>query len=160
MCGRGLSGNPASTIGFERRNNRALAFHSEDAFVAALVEDIPPAPQDQAEIVAANRCGRPRLDQRRRASVELGLRENAPQFSLLVAVNALVGAMVGLERSTLPLIGEDDFGLSSSAAVLSFIVAFGLAKSFTNLGAGRSPSGSAAQAAYRWAGRSRCQCRY
>ncbi len=71
-----------------------------------------------------------------RARVELGLRENAPQFALLVAVNALVGAMVGLERSTLPLIGEDEFGLSSSAAVLSFIVAFGLAKSFTNLGAG------------------------
>jgi MFS family permease len=68
--------------------------------------------------------------------VELGLRENLAQFSLLVAVNALVGAMVGLERSTLPLIGEDDFGVGSTAAVLSFIVAFGLAKSFTNLGAG------------------------
>ena len=68
--------------------------------------------------------------------VELGLRENLAQFSLLVAVNALVGAMVGLERSTLPLIGEDSFGVSSSIAVLSFIVAFGLAKSFTNLGAG------------------------
>ena len=68
--------------------------------------------------------------------VELGLRQNAAQFSLLVAVNALVGAMVGLERSTLPLIGEDEFGLGSSVAVLSFIVAFGLAKSLTNLGAG------------------------
>jgi MFS family permease len=68
--------------------------------------------------------------------VRLGLRENLAQFSLLVAVNAFVGAMVGLERSTLPLIGEDDFGLTSSAAVLSFIVAFGLAKAFTNLGAG------------------------
>jgi len=68
--------------------------------------------------------------------VELGLRENAAQFSLLVAVNALVGAMVGLERSTLPLIGQEEFGLGSSVAVLSFIVAFGLAKSFTNLGAG------------------------
>jgi MFS family permease len=67
---------------------------------------------------------------------ELGLRENLPQFGLLVAVNAFVGAMVGLERSTLPLIGRDDFGLASSAAVLSFIVAFGLAKAFTNLGAG------------------------
>jgi MFS family permease len=73
------------------------------------------------------------LSQRR---VELGLGENLPQFSLLVAVNAMVGAMVGLERSTLPLIGEDSFGVSSSVAVLSFIVAFGLAKSFTNLGAG------------------------
>ena len=71
-----------------------------------------------------------------RSRLELGLRENASQFALLVAVNALVGAMVGLERSTLPLIGEDEFGLSSTAAVLSFIVAFGLAKSLTNLGAG------------------------
>ena len=68
--------------------------------------------------------------------VRLGLRENAAQFSLLVAVNAFVGAMVGLERSTLPLIGEAEFDLGSSAAVLSFIVAFGLAKAFTNLGAG------------------------
>jgi MFS family permease len=68
--------------------------------------------------------------------VRLGLRENLAQFSLLVCVNAFVGAMVGLERSTLPLIGREDFGLASSAAVLSFIVAFGLAKSFTNLGAG------------------------
>jgi MFS family permease len=71
-----------------------------------------------------------------RPDIELGLRENAAQFALLVAINALVGAMVGLERSTLPLIGEDEFGLGSTAAVLSFIVAFGLAKSFTNLGAG------------------------
>jgi MFS family permease len=71
-----------------------------------------------------------------RSAVRLGLRENLPQFSLLVAINAFVGAMVGLERSTLPLIGESDFGLTSSAAVLSFIVAFGLAKSLTNLAAG------------------------
>ena len=68
--------------------------------------------------------------------VRLGLSENREQFVLLVAVTAFVGAMVGLERSTLPLIGEQDFGLGSRAAVLSFIVAFGLAKSFTNLAAG------------------------
>jgi MFS family permease len=68
--------------------------------------------------------------------VRLGLRENLAPFSLLVVVNAFVGAMVGLERSTFPLIGEQDFGLTSSAAVLSFIVAFGLAKAVTNLGAG------------------------
>ena len=48
--------------------------------------------------------------------VRLGLRENAAQFSLLVAVNAFVGAMVGLERSTLPLVGREEFGLASSAA--------------------------------------------
>src|SRR5437588_984940 len=70
------------------------------------------------------------------APVRLGLRDNAAQFSLLLLVNAFVGAMVGLERSTLPLIGRQDFALGSKAAVLSFIVAFGLAKSFTNLGAG------------------------
>jgi hypothetical protein len=59
VCGRGLSGNPASTVGFERRHNRALRFDSERAFVEALVEDIPPAPERQAEIVAANRRGTP-----------------------------------------------------------------------------------------------------
>jgi len=68
--------------------------------------------------------------------VRLGLRENRVQFSLLVVVNAFVGAMIGLERSTLPLVGRDDFALGSSTAVLSFIVAFGLAKSATNLAAG------------------------
>ena len=60
VCGRGLSGNPASTIGFERRNNRALTHESEDAFVAALIADIPPPPDGQAEILAANRSGKPR----------------------------------------------------------------------------------------------------
>jgi hydroxyacylglutathione hydrolase len=59
VCGRGLSANPASTIGFERRYNRALQFDSEAAFVDALLEDIPPAPKNQAGIVAANRAGRP-----------------------------------------------------------------------------------------------------
>jgi hydroxyacylglutathione hydrolase len=59
VCGRGLSANPASTIGFERRHNPALQFASEEAFVAALTKDIPPAPEHQAEIVAANRSGRP-----------------------------------------------------------------------------------------------------
>src|SRR5205085_1261884 len=52
------------------------------------------------------------------------------------AINAFVGMMVGLERSTLPLVGRQDFHLGSSAAVLSFIVAFGLTKALTNLGAG------------------------
>ena len=68
--------------------------------------------------------------------VRLGLGANRAQFSLLVAVNAFVGAMVGLERSSLPVIGREDFHLASSTAVLSFIVAFGLVKAATNLGAG------------------------
>ena len=86
----------------------------------------------------ARRAAKPRAGDPTRPAfpVALGLRENLPQFSLLVVVNALVGAMVGLERSTLPIIAGDDFGLASTAAVLSFVVAFGLAKSFTNLAAG------------------------
>jgi hydroxyacylglutathione hydrolase len=64
VCGRGLSANPASTIGFERRHNKALRFASEQEFVAALVGDVPPAPPQQAEIVAANRAGRPLVAQR------------------------------------------------------------------------------------------------
>jgi hydroxyacylglutathione hydrolase len=59
VCGRGLSANPISTIGFERRHNAALRFDDEDAFVRALLADVPPAPDGQAEIVAANRAGRP-----------------------------------------------------------------------------------------------------
>ncbi len=66
----------------------------------------------------------------------LGLRANWRQFALLVGLNALVGSMVGLERSVLPLVGTRDFGLRSSAAVLAFVVAFGAAKALTNLAAG------------------------
>jgi MFS family permease len=65
------------------------------------------------------------------------LRENAGQFSLLILVNAFVGAMVGLERSILPAIAEQDFGLVARTAMLSFIVAFGISKAFTNYLAGR-----------------------
>jgi glyoxylase-like metal-dependent hydrolase (beta-lactamase superfamily II) len=64
VCGRGLSANPASTLGFERRHNPALRLESEDAFVEALLEDIPPAPEQQAQIVAANRSGRPMVASR------------------------------------------------------------------------------------------------
>jgi hydroxyacylglutathione hydrolase len=57
VCGRGLSAHPSSTLGFERRHNPALQFDSEQQFVEALVKDIPPAPPQQAEILAANRSG-------------------------------------------------------------------------------------------------------
>jgi MFS family permease len=70
------------------------------------------------------------------SSIRLGLRPNASQFALLVALNALVGGMVGLERSVLPLVGKEDFGLRSSAAILAFVVAFGVAKALSNLAAG------------------------
>ena len=146
VCGRGLSANPASTIGFERRHNRALQLDSEDAFVEALVAGHPAgagaAGRDRRRQPHRRDAARRSERLTRRASGS-GCARTLPQFSLLVAVNAFVGAMVGLERSTLPLIGEEDFGLASSAAVLSFIVAFGLAKSFTNLARRRrSPSAS------------------
>jgi MFS family permease len=69
-------------------------------------------------------------------SVRLGLRANVRQFTLLVGLNALVGAMVGLERSVLPLVGKHDFGLRSTAVILSFVVAFGSAKAVSNLVSG------------------------
>lgn len=70
-------------------------------------------------------------------SVRLGLRANWEQFSLLVIVNAFVGAMVGLERSVLPLIAEADFGLVAKSVTLSFLVSFGVVKALANLFAGR-----------------------
>jgi MFS family permease len=69
--------------------------------------------------------------------VRLGLRENLPQFALLVLVNAFVGAMVGLERSILPALAEQEFHLVARTALLSFIVVFGVAKALMNYGAGR-----------------------
>jgi MFS family permease len=70
-------------------------------------------------------------------TVRLGLRENLGQFSLLVLVNAFVGAMVGLERSILPQLAEQEFQLVAKTAVLSFIAVFGVTKAVTNYLAGR-----------------------
>ena len=69
--------------------------------------------------------------------MKLGLRENAGAFALLVVVNAFVGAMVGLERSVLPILAADEFGLVVGAAILSFIAVFGLTKALANYVAGR-----------------------
>ena len=71
------------------------------------------------------------------SSPRLGLRANWQQFTLLVIVNAFVGAMVGLERTVVPLIAESDFGLTSKSLTLSFIVGFGIVKALANLFAGR-----------------------
>jgi MFS family permease len=70
--------------------------------------------------------------------LRLGLAANAPQFWLLVTVNAFVGSMVGIERDVLPLVGRHIFGLASETAILSFIVTFGFTKALANLYAGRS----------------------
>jgi MFS family permease len=69
-------------------------------------------------------------------AVVLGLRANAGQFTLLVGVSALVGAMVGQERAIVPLLATDVFGLTTATAALSFLVAFGVTKAITNLVAG------------------------
>jgi MFS family permease len=69
-------------------------------------------------------------------TVRLGLRENYGQFSILVLVNAFVGAMVGVERSVLSVMAETEFGVASATAALSFLVAFGLTKALANFVAG------------------------
>ena len=71
------------------------------------------------------------------APQRLGLASNWRQFSLLVVVNAFVGAMVGLERSILPALAEGEFHLVARTAILSFIVVFGITKALTNYFAGR-----------------------
>jgi MFS family permease len=69
--------------------------------------------------------------------IRLGLRENWQQFTLLVVVNIFVGAMVGLERTVVPLLAAEDFGLISRTVILSFLISFGVVKAITNLFAGR-----------------------
>ena len=64
--------------------------------------------------------------------VQLGLKENWKQFTLLVIVNAFVGGMVGMERTILPQIAEQEFGIAARTAILSFIVVFGIVKAVTN----------------------------
>ena len=70
------------------------------------------------------------------AAPRLGLRENWPQFLLLVIVNAFVGGMVGLERTVVPLIGSEEFRIGSTTLITSFIVSFGVVKAFANLATG------------------------
>jgi len=69
--------------------------------------------------------------------VRLGIRENLHQFFLLVLINAFVGAMVGIERVVLPILADEQFGVASRVAILSFIASFGIVKALANLFAGR-----------------------
>ncbi|MCH2471968.1 MAG: MFS transporter [Gemmatimonadetes bacterium] len=71
-----------------------------------------------------------------RPPIQLGLKENLAQFSLLVGVNALVGGMIGQERAVLPLLAEQEFGLTGLTSALTFIIAFGLVKAAANFAAG------------------------
>ncbi len=69
--------------------------------------------------------------------VRLGLKENWRQFALLILINAFVGGMVGIERTVVPLIGADEFGITSTTIVVSFIVSFGVIKALANLVSGQ-----------------------
>src|SRR5688572_25323653 len=69
--------------------------------------------------------------------VRLGLKENWRQFALLVLINAFVGGMVGIERTVVPLIGSEEFGIASTTLILSFIVSFGVVKAIANLVSGQ-----------------------
>jgi MFS family permease len=72
-----------------------------------------------------------------RAQIRLGLKENWQQFALLVLINAFVGGMVGVERTVVPLIGAEEFGIASTTLIVSFIVSFGVIKAFANLVSGQ-----------------------
>ncbi len=93
------------------------------------------------------------------APVRLGLRENLAQFSLLVGVNALVGGMIGQERTVLPLLAADEFGLTKFTAALTFIAAFGIVKAAPTSSPARCPIGSAASRCSSPAGSSACRSR-
>lgn len=69
-------------------------------------------------------------------NIQFGIKENIVQFLLLVLTNFFVGSMVGLERTVLPIIGEEEFGLASASAALSFIISFGFSKAIVNYFAG------------------------
>lgn len=69
--------------------------------------------------------------------VRLGLRENWRQFALLILINAFVGGMVGIERTVVPLIGSEEFGIASTTIIVSFIVSFGVIKALANLVSGQ-----------------------
>ena len=93
------------------------------------------------------------------APLRLGLRENLAQFSLLVGVDALVGGMIGQERSVLPLLAGEEFGLTKFTATLTFIAAFGIVKAGTNFFAGPCRTGTAASLFSLPGGSSASRCR-
>lgn len=72
-----------------------------------------------------------------RRPIALGLKENWRQFALLVLINAFVGGMVGIERTVVPLIGSEEFGLASTTLITSFIISFGVVKALANLVSGQ-----------------------
>ena len=146
VCGRRLSGKPSSTIGFEKRHNEAFRIEDEAEFVRVHARrDSAGAARGRADQSRQlRRYGRRGLTHDEAAPVRqpaspirLGLKENWQQFALLVLINAFVGGMVGIERTVVPLIGSEEFGIASTTLVVSFIVSFGVVKAFANLVSGQ-----------------------
>lgn len=106
----------------------------EDAVLSSAIDDDLGADGQFGDVWWCRGGGH--MTDRHGRTVQLGLRENWLQFTLLVIVNICVGALVGLERTTVPLIGTEVFGLTSDLAVFAFIIAFGVTKALTNLAAG------------------------
>jgi MFS family permease len=79
----------------------------------------------------------PSVSRSKDSRVRLGLKENWRQFALLILINAFVGGMVGIERTVVPLIGSEEFGIASTTFVVSFIVSFGVIKALANLVSGQ-----------------------
>jgi glyoxylase-like metal-dependent hydrolase (beta-lactamase superfamily II) len=138
-----FDGQPISATLADVINRVPMVGMSESAFLEAILARIPPTPPNHAQIVALNEAGElpdgiPRSLRREPTAVpspsvttpaiRLGLLENWQQFSLLVLINAFVGGMVGLERTVVPLLAEQEFGLASRTIALSFIVSFGIVK--------------------------------
>jgi MFS family permease len=131
---------PSCTRAFEKRWTPKLSM-DRDEFVADVVKsarEVGPAQAGRDGVDPSLQPGPRRVTASGTdTDIKLGIRRNLPQFTLLVIVNAFVGAMVGLERTILPAIAEHEFHLAARAAVLSFIVVFGVVKGATNYFAGR-----------------------
>jgi MFS family permease len=69
----------------------------------------------------------------RNSTIQLGIRPNLGQLFLLIVINAFVGGMVGMERTVVPLLGRNEFGISSTSVITSFIVSFGITKAIVDL---------------------------
>lgn len=78
------------------------------------------------------------LDFELKHNVQIGLKENWRQFTILVIVNAFVGGMIGIERSILPQFASIEFGVASKTAILTFITAFGISKAIANYFTGKA----------------------
>lgn len=142
-CGRTMSGNPSSTLGFERRFNPASSLAPRRSSSGSCwrtsrpsLQSSPPSGGRTRGLLEPLHLLRDHLNHAAR-EIRLGLWENLGQFALLVLINVFVGMMVGLERTVVPLIGEQEFGLASKTAIVSFIVSFGVTKALCNLFAAR-----------------------